>query len=73
MTSPAPTAAELAAAQWFTSSYTNAGNECVEVARVKPAWTAIRDSKNPAGPTLTVTAGTFAHFVAYARAEDVQE
>lgn len=69
MTIPAPTPAEIAAADWFTSSYTNAGNECVEVARVTPSWTAIRDSKNPHGPALTVTADAFAHLVAHARTQ----
>lgn len=71
MTTPAPTPAELAAADWFTSSYTNAGNECVEIAHVTPSWTAIRDSKNPHGPTLTVPTTTFAHLVTYARTQDV--
>ncbi|MGW4021728.1 DUF397 domain-containing protein [Streptomyces sp. NPDC005009] len=38
------------------------GNECVEVA-TRPTRTAVRDSKAPAGATLTFPAGTFAAFL----------
>jgi hypothetical protein len=47
---------------WRTSSFSK-GNECVEVAW--PAETAaIRDSKNPTGPQLTVSHTEFAAFLA---------
>ncbi|MFF4290995.1 DUF397 domain-containing protein [Streptomyces sp. NPDC001633] len=63
MTIPtAPTAAQLAAASWRTSSYSAANNECVEVAEL-PVWTCIRDSKDPSGPVLRFTAAAFATFV----------
>ncbi|MFJ4713096.1 DUF397 domain-containing protein [Streptomyces sp. NPDC088785] len=52
--------------QWFTSSYSNNGGQCVEVAAnlagargVVP----VRDSKNPGGPVLDVAAPSFASFV----------
>jgi Domain of unknown function (DUF397) len=40
---------------WRKSSYSgNGGATCVEVARDLPGRVAVRDSKNPAGPVLTV-------------------
>ncbi|NJP67035.1 DUF397 domain-containing protein [Streptomyces spiramenti] len=52
--------------QWFTSSYSNNGGNCVEVAGnfVAPHGTVpVRDSKIPAGAVLTLPAGAFAAFV----------
>ncbi|MDI3407359.1 DUF397 domain-containing protein [Streptomyces cavernicola] len=53
--------------RWFKSSYSNNGGACVEVATNLAASHSIvpvRDSKNPAGPTLTVHADAFSTFVA---------
>ncbi|WP_019630991.1 DUF397 domain-containing protein [Actinomadura atramentaria] len=52
------------AAQWRKSSYSggNAGN-CVEVASFAPV-TGVRDSKNPDGPKLLITAATWRAFTA---------
>lgn len=48
---------------WLKSSYsTGNGGECVEVAAVERAIF-IRDSKNTAGPLLTVTPEAWAGFV----------
>lgn len=58
---------ELPAPAWFKSSYSGGeGNACLEVA---PAGTrvAIRDSKNPGGPTLAFPATAFAAFVGEVR------
>ncbi|MEE1773418.1 DUF397 domain-containing protein [Streptomyces sp. JV185] len=43
--------------QFVKSSYSggNAGQECVEVARNIPRTVAVRDSKRPGGPIVTVT------------------
>ncbi|NDZ83048.1 DUF397 domain-containing protein [Streptomyces sp. SID10853] len=52
--------------RWFTSSYSNNGGDCVEVATnlvASRATVPVRDSKNPGGPVLDVTAGAFASFV----------
>ncbi|MFE4668430.1 DUF397 domain-containing protein [Streptomyces sp. NPDC056716] len=49
---------------WHKSSHSGSGdgNACVEVANT-PTHTSIRDSKTPAGPTLTFPTGTFTTFV----------
>ncbi|MEU8345230.1 protein of unknown function [Actinomadura meyerae] len=45
---------------WRKSSYSQGGGtECVEIARVSD-WCAVRDSKNPDGPVLTLTTGSWA-------------
>jgi hypothetical protein len=44
---------DLAQAMWRKSSYSNGnGGACVEVARNLPDTVAVRDSKDPDGPTL---------------------
>ncbi|MFD5832692.1 DUF397 domain-containing protein [Streptomyces collinus] len=48
---------------WRKSSYSgDQGGSCVEVAEA-PATIAIRDSKNPAGPMLTLDPAAFTSFV----------
>jgi hypothetical protein len=49
---------------WRKSSYSGGGdgNNCVEIAN-SPTHVAIRDSKAPAGPILTVPTGAFTPFV----------
>ncbi|MER5633381.1 DUF397 domain-containing protein [Streptomyces nitrosporeus] len=57
--------------RWFTSSYSNNGGACVEVAANLVAAhgvVPVRDSKNPGGPVLDVAAPAFASFVAGVRA-----
>ncbi|MFJ9536992.1 DUF397 domain-containing protein [Streptomyces sp. NPDC101225] len=50
-------------AQWRKSSFSgDTGGDCVEVADLS-SHTAIRDSKNPAGGVVTVTAGAFSAFL----------
>lgn len=50
---------------WTKSSHSTDEGECVEVAHT-PAAIHIRDSKNPEGPTLRVTPGAWADFLAKA-------
>jgi hypothetical protein len=52
--------ADLAGAEWRTSSYTDAGS-CVEVAQA-PAAVGVRDSKHPS-PVLTFGAPAWAAFL----------
>ncbi|WP_405805988.1 DUF397 domain-containing protein [Streptomyces sp. NBC_00210] len=55
--------APLGAACWRKSTYSGGtGGECIEVA-AQPCRIAVRDSKNPDGPALTVTPAAFAAFV----------
>lgn len=52
---------------WRKSSYSSEqGGNCVEVATC-PEAVHVRDSKDPAGPVLTVAPATWAEFAAYAR------
>ncbi len=49
---------------WFKSSYSSdQGGACIEVAAT-PQLIHIRDSKTPQGPTLTLSAGAWAAFLA---------
>ncbi|PVC99919.1 MULTISPECIES: DUF397 domain-containing protein [unclassified Streptomyces] len=59
--------------RWFTSSYSENGGQCVEVATNLAAphgIVPVRDSKNVSGPALTVPAAAFSAFVAGVRAGD---
>ncbi|MFD7897245.1 DUF397 domain-containing protein [Streptomyces sp. NPDC059743] len=52
--------------RWFTSSYSNNGGQCIEVAANLASARGVvpvRDSKNPSGPVLDLPAGAFASFV----------
>ncbi|MFI1222932.1 MULTISPECIES: DUF397 domain-containing protein [unclassified Streptomyces] len=52
--------------RWFTSSYSNNGGACVEVATnlaTPHGIVPVRDSKNTTGPALTVPAAAFTAFV----------
>ncbi|WP_078606772.1 DUF397 domain-containing protein [Streptomyces flavidovirens] len=67
----APTAAQLAAAGWFKSSYSGGeGNECVEVAALG-SRVAVRDSKITQGPVLAVTAYAFAAFLGGVKGDEL--
>ncbi|UUY47624.1 DUF397 domain-containing protein [Streptomyces yangpuensis] len=55
--------APLGSLAWRKASYSSdTGGECVEVAE-QPCLVAVRDSKNPGGPVLTVGPAAFAAFV----------
>ncbi|MFI0140103.1 DUF397 domain-containing protein [Streptomyces luteogriseus] len=50
--------------QWRKSSYSSdQGGQCLEVAETPDATVAIRDSKHPAGPILTLDPAAFTSFV----------
>lgn len=59
----------MPAFEFVKSSYSggNAGQECVEVARNVIGIVAVRDSKDPNGPILTVTPDAWRAMTAYVR------
>ncbi|NJP65044.1 DUF397 domain-containing protein [Streptomyces spiramenti] len=60
----------LESARWFTSSYSENGGACVEVAvnlAVSDGLVPVRDSKDVAGPVLALPVSAFASFVAGVR------
>lgn len=48
---------------WRRSSYSTAANNCVETALPGPGRLAVRDSKDPQGPSLLFTADAWTEFV----------
>ncbi|MFH9575480.1 DUF397 domain-containing protein [Streptomyces sp. NPDC017230] len=58
----------LTGIQWRKSSYSgDQGGNCVEVAELpRHATVAVRDSKNPAGPALTLAPAAFTAFTTWA-------
>ncbi|MGW2280173.1 DUF397 domain-containing protein [Streptomyces sp. NPDC001770] len=60
-------APDLGHTTWRKSSHSDGGpNNCLEVADDFPGLVPVRDSKNPTGPALLVTATAWAEFVAFA-------
>ena len=54
---------------WRKSSYSgNGGGNCVEVARNLPRAVAVRDSKDPGGPVLTIESTGWRGFIADVKA-----
>ena len=47
---------DLAGAEWFKSSHSQGGGECVEVAFLNTGMVGVRDSKNPTASALIFTA-----------------
>ncbi|MEU1507086.1 DUF397 domain-containing protein [Kitasatospora sp. NPDC005748] len=61
--------------QWFKSSYSSNGGDCIEVARNFAAddFVPVRDSKDPQGPALVFPATAFVAFVAAVQAGEFGE
>ncbi|MFD6531888.1 DUF397 domain-containing protein [Streptomyces sp. NPDC060184] len=58
---------DLSNVSWRKSSFSDGGpNNCLEVADDFPGIVPVRDSKNPAGPVLLITATAWAEFVPFA-------
>ncbi|MET8247872.1 DUF397 domain-containing protein [Streptomyces sp. NPDC005202] len=53
--------------EFVKSSHSSGNGECVEVARNIPGTVAVRDSKDPDGPILTLSPVAWGWFTAYAR------
>ncbi|MGA5419226.1 DUF397 domain-containing protein [Streptomyces lavendulocolor] len=55
---------DLSTARWRKSTHSNGeGGNCLEVRDDLPGVVPVRDSKNPAGPVLVVTAPAWRAFV----------
>jgi len=54
---------DLPHAAWRKSSHSNNGGACVEVATNLPGLVAVRDSKNPSGPSLVFSASSWQAFI----------
>jgi Domain of unknown function (DUF397) len=60
---------DLHSATWRKSSFSGGnGGQCVEIADLAGGHRAVRDSKNPDGPTLIFTPAEWDAFVAGVRA-----
>lgn len=46
---------------WRKSTYSNGSSSCIEAA-ARPGTVAVRDSKDPAGPQLTIPATSWSAF-----------
>ncbi|MEU5577750.1 DUF397 domain-containing protein [Streptomyces huasconensis] len=56
--------------QWFTSSYSDNGGQCIEVAvnlAASRGIVPVRDSKTPDGPSLSVSSGAWSAFLGLAK------
>ncbi|MEU6671498.1 DUF397 domain-containing protein [Streptomyces sp. NPDC046727] len=66
--------APLGPLAWRKSSYSgDQGGQCVEIAESPCATLAIRDSKKPAGPILTVAPAAFSTFITWTAAATAAE
>jgi hypothetical protein len=52
---------------WRKSSHSGSGDQCVEVAAVPGSRRAVRDSKDPHGPALLLTAAEWRTFLSAIR------
>jgi hypothetical protein len=53
---------DLSRATWRTSTYSNNGGACIQVASGATGVVAVRDSKDPDGPALAFTPGQWMAF-----------
>ncbi|MEV4094442.1 DUF397 domain-containing protein [Streptosporangium saharense] len=56
---------DLSGAEFRKSSLSGGGNDCVEVAMNLPGLVAVRDSKDPSGPTLAFTPAQWRSFIGH--------
>ncbi|MFF4472485.1 DUF397 domain-containing protein [Streptomyces sp. NPDC001599] len=63
-----PASTDMSGVRWLRSSYSTGANNCVETARPSAGpvagLLAVRDSKNPAGPALLFSPGSWTAFTA---------
>ncbi|MEV6688034.1 DUF397 domain-containing protein [Streptomyces sp. NPDC051130] len=61
-------ATDLPEAEWYKSTFSDAGEQCVEIADVRPTrgFIAVRDSKMATGPAIAFTQAAFTAFLPHA-------
>ncbi|MDH6704137.1 hypothetical protein P3T27_000838 [Kitasatospora sp. MAA19] len=52
---------------WFKSSYSSNGGQCIEVSDSMPGVVPVRDSKDPEGPVLAFSVDVWSSFIAAVR------
>lgn len=62
---------DLTPALWRKSSYSNSQGACIEVAELSNRHRWVRDSKDPAGPALRITAAQWSAFTVGVRAGEL--
>ncbi|MEU8201498.1 DUF397 domain-containing protein [Streptosporangium sp. NPDC049046] len=62
---------DLSDAEFRKSSLSGGGNDCVEVATNLPGLVAVRDSKDPAGPALTLSPTAWNNFLTGIRSGEI--
>jgi len=65
------TPGQLPRGHWRRSSYSGTSGNCIEVAAPSHRTRAVRDSKDPTGPVLTVTTDQWSAFTAGMRASQL--
>ncbi|MFE6868163.1 DUF397 domain-containing protein [Kitasatospora sp. NPDC057692] len=63
----------LDVASWRKSSYSGDAGQCIEVADGHPGLMPVRDSKDPAGPTLLFPTDAWQSFVTAIRAGEFNQ
>ncbi|MEV7024864.1 DUF397 domain-containing protein [Kitasatospora sp. NPDC093558] len=63
----------MAPLEWFKSSYSSNGGECIEVAANSVHYVPVRDSKDPQGPALAFPAEAWSAFVTAVRSGEFGE
>ncbi|MFD8083211.1 DUF397 domain-containing protein [Kitasatospora sp. NPDC059722] len=63
----------MAPFEWFKSTYSSNGGQCVEVSSRVPGAVPVRDSKDPEGPVLAFPADAWSAFLIALRSGEFGE
>ncbi|MER7767515.1 DUF397 domain-containing protein [Kitasatospora sp. NPDC096140] len=62
---------EISARGWYKSSYSAQATECVETGHITVGGMAVRDSKDPNGPTLAFLTDAWTAFLTAIKTGDI--